>query len=324
MVKREDTNQHYVPQFLLRGFHIGTGAQVYVFDKRTGRVFTSAISKVASEHGFYNIMDSAELDAIVERIESATAPIIEEIRERKNLRGLDDVKRIWLSGFTALQFVRTKAFSERSQDMVKQVADVVSRMNGGKLPKKIEKQLGLNAPGTEHEKTLSTMLGLTRAALDKLLDKTLVLYRSDGSAPFWISDSPVALHNAINPGDGLRSTLGIGVLGIEIYLPLNRELVLAHMCPSIAVGYDGVDQEARRMGFIHAHARPYLQALDSGSAIVLTKEHVRFQNSMQVGYAERFVYSCSDDFEDARKLIEESPKLRTGPRYGRSKMDDEE
>jgi len=245
---------------------------------------------------------------------------VEEIRTRKTLRGLNDDKRIWLAGFTALQYVRTKAFSERSQDMMRQFRHVVTQMSRGKPSTKIRKQLGMDSPGSEHEKTLATILGLVRPAVDALLEKTLVLYRSDGSSPFWIGDSPVAMHNTINPGDRLRSTLGLSVPGIEIYLPISSELVLAHMCPSIAVAYTARDEEAHRMGFIHAHARPYLQGLESGSHIVLSKEHVPFQKGLQVAYAERFVYSPIDNFEDARQILGESPKLRTGPRYGRTKL----
>ncbi len=311
-----DANQHYVSQFLLRGFHASSPAQIWAFDKLTGRSFTTGIKDVASERGFYNIADSAEVDAVIRKLETATAPIIEELRSRKNLRRIDEDKRIWLSGFTALQLVRTKAFSERSQDMMRQLTHVVTQVSGGKLSKKLRKQLGLDAPGTEHEKTVSTMLGLVRDAVDELLKKTLVLYRSDGSMSFWIGDSPVALNNTTNPGDRLRSNLGLGVPGIEIYLPISRDLVLAHMCPSIAVGMTAMDEEARRFGFIHAHARPYIEALANGSPIMLTREHVQFQNSLQLAYAERFVYSSADNFEDARTILVDNPKLTTGPRYG--------
>ena len=254
---------------------------------------------------------------MIRKFEDATAPVVEEIRTRKSLRTLNEYKRIWLSGFTALQYVRTRAFSERSQDMMRQITHVVTQMSGGKLSKKLRKQLGVDAPGSEHEKTLSTILGLVRPAVDELLKKTLVLYRSDGSLPFWIGDSPVSLQNTINPGDGLRSNVGLGVPGIEVYLPISSELVLAHMCSSIAVVSAALDEEARRMGFIHAQARPYLQALQSGSPIVISKKDVQDQNALQLAYAERFVYSPIDNFEDARKILEETPKLRTGPRTGR-------
>lgn len=317
-MQRADTNQHYVSQFMLRGFHTGRPAQIWVFDKLRGKSYTDAITSVASEHGFYNIAGSAEIDEVIGKVEDATAPIVEEIRTRKNLRSLNEEKRIWLAGFTALQHVRTKAFSERSQDMMRQVKHVVTQMSGGKPSKKVRKQLGMDEPGSEHEKSLATILGLVPPLVNALLEKTLVLYRSDGSSPFWIGDSPVALCNTINPSDRLRSNLGFGVWGIEIYLPLSRELVLAHMCPSIAVAYAGVDEKARSMGFIDANAPPYLRALETGSSIILSKEHIQFQNSLQVAYAERFVYSPIDNFEDARQILREEPKLKTGPRYGRS------
>ncbi len=318
-VDTADTNQHYVSQFLLRGFHTGNEAQIWAFDKTTSRGFTTAIDKVASEHGFYNIGGSAKVDDVIRKFEEATAPIINEIRERKSLAGIDEYKRIWLSGFTALQYVRTKAFSERSQDMMGQITHVVTQMSGGKLSKKIRKQLGLDAAGSEHEKTLSTILGIVRPAVDELRKKHMVLFRSDGSSLFWIGDSPVAMQNTVNPGSRLRSTLGLGVPGIEVYLPISKDLVLAHMCPTIAVAYSGLEEDARRMGFTHAYAGPYLRALEHGTAIFVEKDHIRFQNSLQLGYAERFVFSSVDNVEDARDILAENPKLKTGPRYGRAK-----
>jgi hypothetical protein len=312
-----DTNQHYVSQFMLRGFHTGSQAQIWVFDKQTRRSFTDAIRNVASEYGFYNIAGSADINERIRKIEGATAPIIEEIRTRKTLKGLDDDKRIWLSGFTALQLVRTKGYSERSQDMMRQITHVVKQVSGGKLSKKIRKQLGLDAPGSPHEKTMATILNLARAAVDELLKKMLVLFRSDGSVPFWIGDGPVVLDNTINPGDRLRSNLGLGVPGIEVYLPISNELVLAHMCPSIAAVSAAMDEEARRMGFIDARAHSYLQALMNSSPILVDKDGV--ENTLELACAERWVYSSANNFENARKVLEENPKLRTGPRYGSPK-----
>jgi Protein of unknown function (DUF4238) len=312
-----DTNQHYVPQFLLRGFHTGNEAQIWAFDKTKSKSFTTAIDKVASEHGFYNVDGSAQLDDVIRKFEEATAPIIKEIRERKSLAGIDEYKRIWLSGFTALQYVRTRAFSERSQDMMRQITHVATQMSGGELSEQVRKQLGLDEPGTEHEKALSTILGLVRPAVDELQKKHLILYRSDGSLLFCIGDSPVALHNTLNPGDGIRGTLGLAVPGIEVYLPISKDLVLAYMCLSIAVSCIGLEEEARSMGFTHAHAGPYLRAIKHGTAVLMEKEYIRFQNSLQLGFAERFVYSSVDNFEDARYILAGNPRHRVGPRYGR-------
>jgi len=317
MADTADTNQHYVPQFLLRGFHTRNEAQIWAFDKTTSKSFTTAIDKVASEHGFYNVDGSAQLDDVNRKFEEATAPIIKEIRERKSLAGIDEYKRIWLSGFTALQHLRTKAFSERSQDMMRQITHVVTQRSGGELSEQVRKQLGMDEPGTEHEKALSTIPGLVRPAVDELQKKHLILHRSDGSSLFCIGDSPVALHNTLNPGDGIRGTLGLAVPGIEVYLPISKDLVLAHMCPTIAAAYSGLEADARRMGFIQAHAGPYLRAIERGTSVLIEKEHIRFQNSLQLGFAERFVYSSIDNFDDARDILAENPRRRVGPRYGR-------
>lgn len=90
---------------MLRAFHAGNPARIWAFDTVTGRSFPTGISKAASEPSFYNIGSSAELVEMIGKFETATAPIVEEIRTRKNLRALDGDKRPWLSGFTALQLV---------------------------------------------------------------------------------------------------------------------------------------------------------------------------------------------------------------------------
>jgi|SRR5579864_498793 len=311
-----DTNQHYVSQFMLRGFHTGNEAQIWVFDKLKGRSYTDAIRNVASEYGFYNIARSADIDERIRRIEDATAPIVQEIRTRKTLRGLTEDKRIWLSGFAALQLVRTKAYSERAQDMMRQITQVVTQASGGKLSKKIRKQLGLDAPGSPHEKTMATILDTARTLVDELLKKMLILFRSDGSAPFWIGDSPVVLDNSINPGDRLRCNLGLGVPGIEVYLPISSDLVLAHMCPSIAEASAIMDQKARRMGFIDERAQIYLQAVVNSSPIIVGKHDIENLNAAELSYSERWVFSPVNNFDHARKILEEKPRLRTGLRYG--------
>ena len=70
------------------------------------------------------------------------------------------------------------------------------------------------------------------------------------------------------------------------------------------------------MGFIHARARPYLQALHNGTPMVLDRQEIHDQNMLQLAYAERFVYSPMNNFQDALKILEENPRFKTGPRMG--------
>jgi hypothetical protein len=112
MTDTAETNQHYVSQFVLRGFHTGNEAQIWAFDKITSRSFTTAIDKIASEHGFYNIDGSAELDVVIGKFEKATAPIISQIRERKSLASVGEYESIWPSGFTALDIVSARQITD--------------------------------------------------------------------------------------------------------------------------------------------------------------------------------------------------------------------
>lgn len=316
MHERKDTNQHYVSQFLLRGFDTGSGAQVYVFDKQTRRVFTSAISKVASAEGFYNIRESSALDDAMSRAENSVAPVIEKIRQCKSLAALDTNEWATLVGFTSLQLVRTKAYSQRTTAMWKQLAAAIAERSGGELTESIRQQLGFSSPLSDHEQVLQTIPGLVPTSAQELAKKSLLLFRTDGSLPFWISDNPAVMNNTLNDGDGgLRGNLGLGVQGIEVYLPISSELTLAFMCPSIATAYNVLYECAARMGFIHEVARAYLTSMETGQAMVLTREQIRFQNSLQVANAERFVYGPTADFADAHELLQQNPSTRTGPRY---------
>src|SRR4051812_1172721 len=99
------TNQHYVPQLLLKGFAPEKRKQVYAFDKNTGSVFRSSIRNLASERGFYYLgsgPDPNRVDRWLGRLEEATAPIIRSIRNRRTLNHLQSVERQWLAAFIAV------------------------------------------------------------------------------------------------------------------------------------------------------------------------------------------------------------------------------
>lgn len=55
---------------------------------------------------------------------------------------------------------------------------------------------------------------------DHILDKRWLLFETEASTPFYISDNPVALQNIVAPRGPLRGNLGLPVLGIEVTSPL--------------------------------------------------------------------------------------------------------
>ena len=106
-----NTNQHYVSQMLLRGFATAADSeQVHVFDKKTGNKYTTAIRIVASERGYYDLSDSATLDAAMNRADGTASRIINTIRDRQSLSGIPREDREMLAGFVVLQLLRTRGF----------------------------------------------------------------------------------------------------------------------------------------------------------------------------------------------------------------------
>lgn len=309
-----NTNQHYVPQLLLRGFTTAADTdQVYVFDKRTGKVFITSTRNIGSERGYYDLGGSVTLDSAMTRADGITGGIINRIRERQSLAGLSNEDRGMLAGFVVLQFLRTRGFQELTRHMAETVLARIEEMVG-QVPREWNEEL---APEKAKEDYLRTIPEFTKDFLPHLLNKDLLLYKTETKVPFCISDNPVALYNTVNPGDGIRGTIGFGVEGIEIYLPISSELTLSYICPSIGESLQSVNETLQRLGgFISEDAFYYLQARDTGKALKMIPDNVRFHNWLQVRYAERFIISSEENFADAADIIAQNPAARFGPRMG--------
>jgi Protein of unknown function (DUF4238) len=307
-----NTNQHYVSQMMLRGFETAPGSeQVYVFDKQTGRKFVTSIRNVAAERGYYDLGDALTLDVGMNRADATASRIINKIRARHSLAGMPQRDREILAGFVVLQLLRTRGFQESYRHLGHAMVNAVKE-RGLKPPTEWDADLIAERQREEYLRLIPEFL---RDFLPHLLKKDLFLFKTTHSVPFCISDNPVALHNTVNDGDGIRGTLGLAVQGIEIYLPISSALTLAYICPSVGRVYEVQQLLLQGMGgFINEDAFYYLQARDLGKAKMLKPESVRFQNSLQILNAERFVFSSRDDFEDATDMVAKDPEARFGRR----------
>ena len=73
-----DTNQHWIPQFLLKGFGLkGKSSRVYQLDKETKEINVRKISEVASRKELLTDRD----DQLMRHIEERASPIIDKIRK---------------------------------------------------------------------------------------------------------------------------------------------------------------------------------------------------------------------------------------------------
>ncbi len=120
------------------------------------------------------------------------------------------------------------------------------------------------------------------------------------------------------------STLGLGVPGVVIYFPLSPEFALGLHCLSIAEHFRQEHEKLARLSDEALVSNPglyacfeqtvcILEGFRKGLPIRLQPENVENLNSLQVIYAERFVFSSDGNFALAEDMMRTNPELRKGP-----------
>ena len=324
--------QHYVPKCLLRGFTAGKSDKVWVYDKQSDRKpFVTAVKNVAAEQGFYNLatpQGTATLEPFLGRIEDRVAAILTTIRREESLAGLTELDRMGLAVFAVIQMQRTASFRLNIADMMEQFSARMRDIGTGYGIS--EHHLDVNMPGarkmTDAElKALTLSMTADAAAFGPLVyEKSLILCKAPSGDRFLLSDNPVALHNMQD--HGWRGNIGLAVKGIEIYLPISSQLLLWWVCPSYerlfrenlssaetVLPYASMDQRGQLERLLSGN-KQFLSILDTGTPLLSSTDNMLHANSMQVIYAERFVFGPTADFALVREMIDEDPDLRHGPR----------
>lgn len=312
--------QHYVPQFILKRFSEKKD-KIHVFDKWTEKSFFANVSKVACEKSFNDLNFDGHVfttERYLSKLESESAELISSIVESESLACLDDGKKLKLSEFFAVQFVRTKNFREMFKDVDEQIAlSLISR--GGDADAVADLRI------KDHELELEYVGFLVDSEryAPHFFSKQWVLYKSAARSHFLISDNPVVLYNSNDYG--LISGLGLAVRGVEIYFPISSNLLIGMLCRSI---FDNVrsDYEKLKNGFDWnltgklgrlnemMKMKMMFAVLENRSAFVMPQYFVEKCNSLQVQFAFRQVYSSSRDFSFVKRRIFNNPRLKQGVR----------
>ena len=310
------TDQHYVPQLLLLGFATKKRKQLYVYDKKTGKMFRSSIRNIACERNFYRIEKAKDPDRIdnwLRKLEEQAAPVISSIRTHKTISHLQPAERVLVAGFIAVQHLRTRHHRELWADLNKQMADALRKM--GADPNAVRNFREFNE-SEMHELTTEDVPRLSYTLLPHILDKSWILLSAAPGTEFWIGDHPVVLDNTINPGDGVRGTLGFGVRGIEIYLPVSTELTLGCLCSTIPAIFITAKQLQGSGLPTLLRNEEFLNAFTGSSTLQLDIENMKYHNSLQAIKAERFVFCEHPNFGLLEEMLKSDPDLKSGPRLG--------
>jgi hypothetical protein len=295
--------QHYVPQFLLRKFASASGKnpKLWTLDKETKDIRFSSVRDVAHENQFYEHVDNdgsrLELEGIMAEIDSMGAGIIAKILD-DNLLTLSIEDRVRLSGFVACQMSRTPMIRKDMENLRKMI---IHKMGPDICFEGDDRPIGDYGP--EDAKRSSLLYIQDVPELSKiLLTKVWTLSEAPKGCNFIIGDNPVTRHNLIDRGP--RGNLGLNNKGIELYMPLSTRLSLHLICPALA-------ESACQTPDI---AEDYIKAIEGGNPIILKPENVEFTNSLQVIWAERFVFGRERaDMEMPLDMLRTNSELMSGP-----------
>ncbi|MCJ8346184.1 DUF4238 domain-containing protein [bacterium] len=307
MPKNSQTiTQHYVPQFLLRHFS-ENNKRVWVFDKREQRVFCSNVKNVGAENRFYDFQLNGEdlgMEDALARYESLSSSIIQKIISSESIADISNSDRQILSGFVAIQFLRTRrsrdSYLELASELEKRTQEII-KGNYGIIDK---------FDVTEEDAKISQIQSLLD--FDNLVplisSKSWLLQKSPPSNPFWLSDHPVVMQNHNDYGP--YGNISLAVKGIELYLPLSSGLVLAMLCPSDFNDLKGIEMLPNHL------KTPVMKkielALKTGTPVLCDASNIKNQNHLQVRFSGRYIFSSTNDFSLATKMISDNPKFATG------------
>jgi hypothetical protein len=323
-MKMKTKTQHYVPQFILKNFSSVKNMQIWAYDKQKEKMFKTNILNIAAENNFYDIeIDNAysiTYEPGLAEIETKTSNIIAGIIQNETLNKLTIEDKVQLSYFFALQFVRTKHHRLRYKDIAENLWNTLKE-NGYKLEDfKKYKEISDENIKSYGLKSIANAKDL----VEYFLKKDWILFKTTEDAPFYISDNPIAMQNLTErPG-----SMGLGVVGIELYFPLSKTLSLAMFCRSHK---NTIDDAYKKLKYIQQinpfiikqlpgieYLKKVFFAYDTGNAMIIKKETVENHNYLQVWQAERFVFSCDNNFNLVKDMIKENSNYKMGPR---SKID---
>ncbi|QSO48376.1 DUF4238 domain-containing protein [Alicyclobacillus mengziensis] len=300
--------QHYVPRMYLKHFsRSDKRGQLFVFDKEKRRSFPSSVYNMAAERYFYDLppVDSKELDfeddpQVVEKIFSELENVVSAILKKlvcsyymtpktklPTFKLFSPEERGNLAIYIVLQLLRTPKARDMLIDLQEKLmtAYLKTQVKSGQL-RGLRVQMMEEVQSLHHAEFL-----FTEGIVDELsiiLSQYIwcVAYRTSEES-IYTSDNPVVAYNHISKQIKMS---GYGSPGIEILFPLNPDLLLILREPTHFHKYRSCD----------------------GRFVELRSDATNLYNGLQVLLAKRFVFSSTNDFSLAERIVEEYPNVSLG------------
>lgn len=331
----KNSNDHYVPQFLLRRF--SSGGKVYVFDKISRNTFATNPKNVMAERGYNSVTlkDGAwiEFEDKFTYVENMAKPVLDKLVETEAVSSLSPMEHASILTFLVVQHLRARATRDSYMSIGTHIRDRFPGVKQNDFPEHFD--------DVEFDKFAllkSTLTDLSRYTAP-LVAKHMFLMKRQGAPPIYVSDNPLVMSNTNDFGP--RGNIGLAVPGIEIYLPIGPVLVLALYCPTLVASLDRqiVAAEKRRdalavnlfrgdrdrVAKTTAEWKLVRQAIEDGRRsrrqlvddrlVLMTDDNLLYLNSLQVMWAFRYLVALPGDFSFANMALTEHPSWVDHPKF---------
>lgn len=315
--------QHYVPQCYLRAWAIPGKHQIYVFDKNSEMQRINNIQDVASERFFYDVNPDAifserfiesfrqEINiesiedntqflerALSEEIEKPFSDLLKDIIEKaskatpwyiSNCYFTSMEKKLELSFYLALQFLRTKNIRNSIQNSVDCLTQVMKDM--GVSNTVIDKyNISKKDVKDTHIKMILDAKSMAEI-MNCFYQLTWVLGVNKTNNKLFTSDSPIATQGHIK--DSLLATNGLASKGVEVFFPISPDVILIM-----------VD------GSYHTHCLPYERKYIE----IDNDDFVNYYNSILAMQADRFIFSSDNNMALLDLMKKKDPNIFKSPK----------
>jgi len=239
----------------------------------------------------------------MQKVDSKGAEIINRIIQNNRLPNSTE-ERTWLSYYVASQMLRTPVTRNDMENIRKIIIEKFGNdIRCGDDSKPIS---AYNSEDTKAS-SLRMLIRDVPTFAEELNNKCWHLCQAQEAMPFIISDNPVVRHNMVDFTP--LGNLGLKNDYIELYMPLTSSLSIHIMCNKLA----------KAVLVTPRLSATYSQSIANGTPISFALENIQFVNSLQVVWAERFVYANErKHLEMPLDMLRTNPELKngTGVRHG--------
>lgn len=216
----EKKNQHYIPKFYLRNFsYENNGKQIGVFNLLNEIFVSKGKLKTQGSKNFFYGQDGLIEDELA-NIENILAQQLQKITSKEEIPKKLTKEHIHLLSFLCITDlrnpVRINIFKNGFLEIGKQLIELDPNIDLKKF-----------IPELSHDDAVKMSMSNISEVVEEILDLDFKILKNTTKQPFLTSDFPIVKYNQfLESRNWPLSKSGYGLSGLQIFIPLNPEIML--------------------------------------------------------------------------------------------------